>query len=203
MASKSKIDYSVILNSKDQAKKAGLLNGRGANFAEDFNSFVKASLLFWNAEDGGNKNIQIINDLLNIAYSTRGMNASKLMDYCYQAGVVHSDEEDGKGKDKKHFFGAKKKKESYKSMEDMQQFLKDNPNWSEIYEDAGPKFSDPKLDKIKMGFLVQVARGLGVGTITPDEVKALAERLLDEANEKLGEKKVVTWIEEYKKNKAA
>ena len=200
--SSKKIDYSVILNSKDQAKKAGLLNGRGSTFAQDFNSFVKASLLFWNDEGKGNRNIQIVNDLLTIAYSTRGMNASKLMDYCYQAGVVHSDEE---GKDKKHFFGAKKNKESYKSMEDMEQFLKDNPNWSEIYEDAVPKFSDPKLDKIKMGFLVQVARGLGVGTITPDEVKALAERLLDEANEKLGEKKVVTWIEEYKKkkNKAA
>ena len=195
-----KVDYSVILNNADRQKKVKMLTLKGKDFAEDFRVFVNASLLFWVGE--GTRQVQPLNDLLGIAYATRGMNASKLADWLVAGGVCHKLEETAKGSGVWQFKG-KKKDEKYLTEQETKDWLAKNPDWTEYYQDNPPKFSDPKLDKIKNGFLVQVARGLGVGTITADEVKSLAERLLDEANEKLGEEKVVKWIDGYKANKAA
>ena len=193
-----KVDYSVILNKSDRIKKVKMLTLKGKNFAEDFRVFVNASLLYWVGE--GTRQVQPLNDLLDIAYATRGMNASKLADWLVAGGVCHKLEETVKGSGIWQFKG-KKKDEVYLTEQETKDWLAKNPDWSEFYKNAAPKFADPKLDKIKNGFLVQVARGLSVGTISPEDIQAFAQKLLDEAKEKVNDEKVVEWVEHYKEAK--
>jgi hypothetical protein len=136
----SNVNYSIVMDSKDWEKKANALAKRGSAFTKDFSSFVHASVVFFYGE--GNRNVEIINGLVSIAYDSRGMNASHLIDYLANLipHKVVKDKENGK----RFLFAGKKKGEEYDELGAMV-WLDANPVWTEWGGmDKAPKAWNPE-----------------------------------------------------------
>lgn len=121
----SKLNFSKISDIKDQRKLKANLKKRGKNFGDDFDQFVLSSICFF--FEGGNKNIQIVNDLLEIAYAVKGINAARLVNYLRE--VIPHDIK--KGKDTKEYAFTGKTADKEYDYEMVRVFLNVNPVWSQ------------------------------------------------------------------------
>lgn len=119
-------NYSIVTSDKDYTTKANALAKRGYGFAKDFSHFVAATVAYFHG--GGNRNVELLNGLLSIAYDTRGMNAGHLADYL-AVTVPHKMARDTEKKNRFVFTG-KKKDATYPEALDVEAFLALNPNWA-------------------------------------------------------------------------
>lgn len=123
---KTALDFSVITDKSDQKDKRNDLNQRLGQAGKDFEMFVVSSVYwFYGASD---KNINVINDLLEIAHKSRGMNAARLAAYLKHV-IPHKLTEAKTTKDCPKF-GVKIKDTVYPVTAQWSEFLRRNPQWS-------------------------------------------------------------------------
>ena len=139
-------------------KAARALNKRGVSFASDFAEFVPAAIMFFHGE--GNKNVEILNSVIAIAYNASGMNAGHLMDYISQT-VPHRVVKD-KDMVRRHKFAGLIVGREYPAMFDVELFLLENPMWAEWGKGAAkaPEFNAATW---KRSLLTVLARGFANG----------------------------------------
>lgn len=137
-------NYSTITSNKDYVSKANQLAKRGHSFAADFAQFTVATLKFFHGE--GNRNIELLNGLVSIAYDTKGMNAGKLMDWI-AVTVPHKIVRD-KEKAERFLFAGKKKDAEYPDATTVELFLLENDKWHKFEGGASktPKAYDAVAD---------------------------------------------------------
>ena len=138
------LNYSTITDDKDWTSKANNLAKRGHGHKKDFAQFVGASLTYFYDEKGGNRNVSILNGLLDIAYSGDGLNASALIRYIGHIvpHTITKDRDNGKRK----VFTGKKKGENYPSLLDVDLFLASNPLWY-MWKKPSVKAEKPEQDE--------------------------------------------------------
>ena len=138
------LNYSKIESEKDWTAKANSLAKRGNTHKKDFARFVGASLAYFYDEKGGNKNVSILNGLLDIAYSGDGLNTSALIRYIGHIvpHTVTKDRENGKRK----VFTGKRKGENYPSLIEVDVFIAANPLW---YMWKKPKAEKVETEKVE------------------------------------------------------
>jgi hypothetical protein len=121
-------DYTIIRDNADlKAKQSELgdsLNGMG----KDFNNFVLASVSFFYGD--GNKQVAIINTLIEMAYNAHGYNANKLCDYLVNL-IPHKVE-----KKVRAYPMLSTREGEYPSIDVMQEFVIANPQWSRYSKEA-------------------------------------------------------------------
>lgn len=125
------LNYKHITSNEDRKLKRNSLSQRMGSVSRDFNDFVKASILFFYQD--GNKQINIINDVILIAHHSKGaVEEARLCDYLNQV-IPHKLDE---SEDEANCYGAKLQSKQYLTLEGLVAFLGKHGNWA--------KFRKPK-----------------------------------------------------------
>ena len=140
--------FSVIKNNDDRKAKRIELNKLMGTSSKAFNLFVLASIDFFYHD--GNRQINIINDLLRMALQCRGMNDGRLAGYL--KNVIPHEIHEKRTMSKKLgkpiaespiAFG--KKEKDYPEFSEVQSFISSNPTWYTYgKENTAKEFSTEK-----------------------------------------------------------
>jgi len=117
-------DYQNINDNTDRKAKRDALNKQLGEVGKAFNYFVLSSILFFYKD--GSHSINIINDLLQMAQKSRGMNATRLAAYLRKVIPHVLDEGDNRKGIAPQF---NKKNGDYLSVEDVEVFVYRNSEW--------------------------------------------------------------------------
>ena len=164
------LDYSVIENNSDRKAKRIALTVVLGQSAKHFNEFVRSSIRFFYGE--GNKQINIINDLLGMAHHAKGMNANKLADYL--AACIPHELVAGNSELPPRFA---KKTSAYEETRSLA-FIKYNLAWWSYIPPTKEKAVKPAFDSNK--YLSNVTKKLSK-ELTRAELKAFATELYNMA----------------------
>ncbi len=142
-------DYEKITGNNDRRHKRNQLNKVMGQSSKAFNLFVLASVDFFYHD--GNRQINIINDLLKMAQQCRGMNAGRLAGYLKKVVPHNLKEATSHGEAPKFTT----KSDQYLDFSDVQLFIAANPLWykygnvdkSTFYTDTYLKAVVTKLKK--------------------------------------------------------
>lgn len=117
--------FKHISSNTERVKARNFLFQVTGKSGKAFNYFVIASIDFFYRD--GNKQINIVNDLLKIAHQSKGMNSQRLGAYLKQ--VVPHEMIESVSHKSPPVFGKRLKGKDYLSLEDVQSFIDANPEW--------------------------------------------------------------------------
>ena len=161
--------YAIIENNSDRKVKRNELFKDMLITGKSFNYFVLSSLdFFFNA---GDKQINIINDLLKMAQKSNGMNASRLANYL-KVVINHEFEEGDNAKNKPPIFKGKIEATSYMDFKEVQHFISINPEWHKFGRNDSTKQFD--LDTL----LAMVADKIDKNNVTVVDFEKGLEQLI-------------------------
>lgn len=169
------LDYTVIADQDDFSKKISALSKRGKVMRKDFVNLATAVVPFFYGK--GTENIQIINDVVNVAYDS-GMNGGHIIDWF---GNIIGHKVRKQAKNKRRFEFGKKDDTRNIQPEHVDKFLSEHSNpfeWGAM-GNTTPKDFDP------VAFLSVVGKKLLKNDVDikqwADELAKAAEKLEEEA----------------------
>ena len=160
----------MSMTKADFDKKLSSVKKRGQKVGTEFRHLVTQGVMLYYGET--NRNIQVINDLVDCANAIKGLRVKGLVEYLTKV-IPH----ENLGRKGDHHFGKMDKNLKDQMDSSWQSFLAENPNWDEFSEEK-----DPAPFSLEQ-FLKSVSRRLNKahkeGQLGKEELKEFKKAITD------------------------